>query len=99
MLSTAVLTVAATKGLPFGLENSLLRTASAKADVKIVFSLFVNLLRNTSSSRLNDLRKRVQRSQERFCWDCVFLVVALPLAASPAAIREMILSLLESEIF
>ena len=87
MLSTAALTVADTKGLTSGFEKVCWWTASAKIDVKMVFCLVVKSERKMSLARSRDLRNSVHRDQERLCWDCVFLVVALLRAASEEAIR------------
>ena len=99
MLSTAVRTVEDTKGLTDFLENSRFLTASANAEVMIVLSLSVKLLRKMSFSSSMERRKRVHLFQERSCCRNVFLVFACSWAVSAAEIRSMIRSLVVGDIW
>ena len=99
MLSTAVRTVEVTKGWLAFFENSRFLTASAKAEVMIVLSLFVNVARKESSPSSMELRNYNHLDHERDRCACVFRVSAILLADSPAAIRQKIRSLAVVEIF
>ena len=78
MLSTAVRTVEVTKGWLAFFENSRFLTASAKAEVMIVLSLFVNVARKESSPSSMELRNCNHLDHERDRCACVFSRVCDP---------------------